>query len=80
MWDGYWYLLARFKATERRLKASDELTVQQIARSQELIRLSLQLLGKPDSELYQDETGEYKAASVGGLSETPSQDRPPRAR
>ncbi len=49
--DYYRFQLARFDAMKRRIDAGNELAREQIARSERLRRLSLRLLGKPDTDL-----------------------------
>ncbi|MGL3208413.1 hypothetical protein [Bradyrhizobium sp. BR 1433] len=55
MRDGdYWYQLANYQATKRRIDAGYERALEQFSKSQELICLSHRLLGKPAPDLSHD--------------------------
>ncbi|WFU36486.1 hypothetical protein QA635_19540 [Bradyrhizobium brasilense] len=58
MWDDYWFRLAKFEAMKRRIEAGNNLIDQQLAKSYAAIRLSYQLLKKPEPDRSQGDARE----------------------
>ncbi|MBR1160796.1 hypothetical protein [Bradyrhizobium elkanii] len=58
MWDDYWFRIAKFEAMKRRIEAGNDLIDRQLAKSYALLRLSYQLLEKPEPDRSQRDAGE----------------------
>ncbi|MGN8547694.1 hypothetical protein ACQPTN_24130 [Bradyrhizobium sp. 13971] len=54
MLDDYWFRLAKFEAMKRRIEGGDDLIDRQLAKSYALLRVSYQLLNKPEPDRFPD--------------------------